>query len=203
MNKTARTDKPKSGRRGGASTSREDILGAARRLFAEQGYAATTVRRVAQEAGVDPALVHYFFGSKDGLYGAAMAIPFSPAEIARPVLAEGLEDAGPRLVRRFLEVWEDPAAAEPLKAMVRSAIAESGSSGAHAFREFVENELRPELAKAIDRPDGDLRAVLVGTSLVGLVVERYLLKVEPLASADHDTVVRWLGPTVQRYLSGD
>jgi hypothetical protein len=106
-------------------------------------------------------------------------------------------------VRRFLEVWEDPAAAAPLRAMVRSAIAESGSTGATAFREFVENELRPGLAKAIDRPDGDLRAVLVGSQLAGLVVQRYLLGVEPLASADHDTVVRWMGPTIQRYLTGE
>ena len=122
MNKTAHKDKARTGRRGGASTSREDILGAARRLFAEQGYAATTVRRVAEEAGVDPALVHYFFGSKDGLYGAAMAIPFSPAEMIRPVLAEGLDGAGPRLVRHVMGLWEDPAAAEPLKGMVRAAI---------------------------------------------------------------------------------
>ena len=203
MNKSSAKDKLKTGRRSGTSTSRDDILGAARRLFAGQGYAATTVRRVAEEAGVDPALVHYFYGSKDGLYGAAMEIPFSPAEIVRPVLAEGVEGAGYRLVKRFMEVWEDPAAAEPLRGMVRSAIADAGSTTTAGFREFVENELRPQLAAAIDRPDGDLRAILVGTSLVGLVVERYLLAVEPLASADRETVVRWLGPTIQRYLTGD
>lgn len=205
MNKSAQKSKPRSkaGRRAGATTSREDILDAARRLFAERGYAATSVRRVADEANVDPALVHYYFGSKDDLYGAAMEIPFSPAEMVLPALSEGLDNAGPRLVRHFLELWEDPAAAAPLKAMVRSAIAESGSTGAEGFREFVENELRPGLAKVIDRPDGDLRAVLVGTQMSGLVVQRYLLGVEPLASADHDTVVRWLGPTIQRYLSGD
>jgi AcrR family transcriptional regulator len=196
MNKSART-----GRRAGASTSREDILEAARRLFGEQGYAATTVRRVADDAGVDPALIHYFFGSKDGLYGAAMEIPFSPAELIRPALADGVEGAGERIVAHFMEFWEDPAAAGPAKGMFREAIA--GSTTTAGFREFVENELRPRLAAAIDRPDGDLRAILIGTSLVGLVVQRYLLAVEPLASADRETVVRWLGPTIQRYLTGD
>src|SRR3954464_7224585 len=141
MNKSART-----GRRAGASTSREDILEAARRLFGEEGYAATTVRRVADDAGVDPALIHYFFGSKDGLYGAAMEIPFSPAEIIRPALADGVEGAGERIVAHFMAVWEDPAAAAPLKGMIRSAIADAGSTTTAGFREFVEDELRPALA---------------------------------------------------------
>jgi hypothetical protein len=87
--------------------------------------------------------------------------------------------------------------------MIRSAIADSGSTTTANFREFVENELRPRISAATGKPDGDMRAILVGTSLVGLVVERYLLGVEPLASADHDTVVRWLAPTIQRYLTGD
>jgi AcrR family transcriptional regulator len=203
MKKSASRDKGRSGRRGGDSTSRDDILRAARRLFAEQGYSATSVRRVADEAGVDPALVHYFFKSKDGLYGAAMEIPFSPADIAGPVLAEGVDGAGEKLVRRFLEIWENPDAAAPLKGMIRSAIADSGSATTANFREFVENELRPRIAAATGKPDGDMRAILVGTSLVGLVVERYLLEVEPIASADHDTIVRWLAPTIQRYLTGD
>ena len=193
--------RPRAGRRAGASTSRADILAAARARFAEHGYAATTIRQVARDAGVDPALVHYFFGSKDSLFAAVRELPYSPAELIRPVLAEGLDDAGPRLVRRFLEVWEDPAAHSGLLALVRSAAAHP--EAARNLREFTTRELIPTIASATGRPDGELRAVLVGAALAGLVLERYMLEVEPLASADRETVVAWVGPAIQRYLTGE
>jgi len=189
------------GRRAGASTTREEILRAARERFAAEGYAATSIRRIATDAGVDPSLVHYFFGSKDVLFGAAMALPYSPAEIILPALADGLDGAGPRLVRRFLAVWEDQAARGPLLALIRSAATEARPG--QALREFLANEIRPAIAAATGRPDGDLRAVLVGSALVGLAFERYVLRLEPLASADPETIVGWIGRTVQEYLTGD
>jgi AcrR family transcriptional regulator len=190
----------RAGRRAGSSTTRADILAAARARFGEHGYAATTIRQIARDAGVDPAFVHYFFGSKDALFGAVMELPYSPAEAIGPALAEGLDGAGPRLARRFLEVWEDPEAQAGLLALLRSAAAHPDS--ARNLRDFVAGELRPRVAKAVGTPDADLRAVMVGSALLGMVFERYILAVEPLASADHETVVSWLGPTLQRYLTG-
>jgi AcrR family transcriptional regulator len=191
----------RAGRRAGSSTTRDDILAAARGRFSQHGYAATTIRQVAADAGVDPALVHYFFGSKAGLFAAVMDLPFTPADIIQPVLDAGLDGAGPRLVRRFLEAWDDPAAHDGLVAMMRSAAAHPES--AQALREFFVRELQPRIAGAVGRPDGPLRAALVGSALMGLAFERYLLELEPLASADHETLAAAVGPAVQRYLSGE
>jgi AcrR family transcriptional regulator len=191
----------KAGRRTGESTTREDILAAARKRFAELGYAATSMRRIAADAGVDPALVHYFFDGKEDLFRSAMQLPYSPADIIRPVLVDGIEDAGRGIVRRFMQVWEDPDAREPLLAMVRSASSQAGSG--QVLREFVAREVQPHIAAATGAEDGALRATLVGAALVGLVVERYVIELEPLASADPETIVEWVGPTVQRYLTGE
>jgi AcrR family transcriptional regulator len=185
----------------GASTTRDDILAAARARFAGQGYTATSIRQVARDAGVDPALVHYFFGTKEALFGSAMELPYSPAEILKPALDEGLDGAGPRIVRRLLEVWEDPAAQAGLLTLVRSAATHPDS--ARLLREFITRELQPRIAAAIDAPDAHLRATLVGSALVGVAFERFVLLLEPLASADRETVVAWVGPTVQRYLTGE
>jgi AcrR family transcriptional regulator len=189
------------GRRTGTSTSRADILAAARARFGGQGYAATTIRQVAADAGVDPALVHYFFGSKDALFGAVMELPLRPEDIILPALADGLDGAGIRLARRFLEFWEDPEAQPALLAVITSAVAHPESG--RVLRELVARELRPAIAAAVDRPDGDLRGVLVGSALIGMVFQRYVLAVEPLASAEPETIVAWLGPTLQRYLTGE
>jgi AcrR family transcriptional regulator len=191
----------RAGRRSGESTSRADILAAARARFAQQGYTATTIRQVAADAGVDAALVHYFFTNKEGLFAAAMELHFSPVDLVAPALEGGLEGAGERLVRGFLRLWEDREAASPLLAMVRSAATTEQS--AQVLREFLVREVRPRLSALTGRPDGDLRAVLVGSALVGLVFERYILELEPLASADPETLVAWVGPTVQRYLDGE
>ncbi len=197
----ARPGGGRAGRRGGASTSRSDILSAARARFAQQGYATTTIRQVAADAGVDPALVHYFFKSKDGLFGAVMDLPGSPADVIGPALAPGVDGAGTRLVRAVLEYWDEPAAQAGLLAVLRSAAARP--EAADLVREFVTRELQPRISHVIDRPDGALRAVLVGAALMGLAVERYVIAVEPLASADRELVVAWVGPVVQRYLSDD
>ena len=191
----------KAGRRAGESTTKADILAAARRRFGAQGYDATTIRAIAADAGVDAALVHYFFGSKDELFGASMELPYSPADIVRPAIEEGLEGAGERLVRRFLAIWEDPEARVPLLAMVRSAT--SQPERAQALREFVSREVQSRVAKLIGAPDGELRGALLGAALVGLAFERYIIELEPLASADVETVVSWVGPTIQRYLTGE
>lgn len=193
---------PRSGRREGTSTTRAEILAAARRRFGQQGYAATTIRQVATDAGVDPALVHYFFKTKDGLFAAAvMQLPRYPAEVVAGALEPGIDGAGARLIRGLLEVWDDPTSRTGLLAVIRSATARP--EAAQLLREFVTRELQPRIAAATARPDGNLRAVLIGSTVIGVAFERYVLGVEPLASADREEVVAWVGPVIQRYLSAD
>ncbi len=189
------------GRRAGPSTSREDILEAARRRFAEQGYDRTTVREVSADAGVDAALVHYFFGTKSSLFAAAMALPVNPGDIVAGLLAHGVEDLGERLAGAFLTTWDDPEAGGPLVALVRSAA--THEAAAAMLREFARREVLGRVARALDDPQAELRATLAGSQLLGVAMARYVLRIEPLASADHDTVAAALGPTLQRYFTGD
>jgi AcrR family transcriptional regulator len=182
------------GRRPGSSSTREAILAAARERFASHGYARTRVRDVAADAGVDAALVHYFFKSKDGLFAATMELPFRPSEIIAPVLAEGVDGLGERMVRRMLTVWDENRPA--LMGLVRSASSHPGA--ALALREFVLSEIIGKLAAALD---GDqLRATLVASQIVGLIAARYIAQVEPLASMDREEIVPLVAPTLQRYM---
>jgi AcrR family transcriptional regulator len=185
------------GRRPGSSGTREAILAAARGRFAEVGYERTRVRDVAADAGVDAALVHYFFKSKDGLFAATLELPFLPAEVIAPVLAEGVDGLGERMARRMLTVWDENRPA--LLALVRSASSHPGA--ALALREFVLSEIVGRLSAALG---GDqLRATLVASQVVGLIGARYVAQVEPLASLDREELVALVAPTLQRYIDGD
>jgi AcrR family transcriptional regulator len=185
------------GRRPGASDTREQILVAARQRFATHGYDRTRVRDVARDAGVDPALVHYFFETKDGLFAAVMELPVRPAEVIGPVLAEGIEGLGERLLRQVLTIWDDPANRAALLAMLQGATARP--EAATALREFLMREIIGRVAAAAGDP---LRANLVGSQVVGLIVARYVVQVQPLAGLDREEVVRLVAPTLQRYLTG-
>ena len=154
---------------------------------------------MASDAGVDPALVHYFFKSKDGLFAAAMELPFRPAEVIAPVLAEGVDGLGERMARRMLTVWDENRPA--LVALVASASGHAGA--AMALREFVLSEIVGRIAGVLDGPDASLRANLVASQVVGLIAARYIARVEPLASLDREAVVPLVAPTLQRYLDGD
>lgn len=191
----------RTGRRPGASGTREAILDAARASFADRGYAATSVRSVAAVAGVDGALVHHYFGTKHGLFAAAMALPLDPAAAVPALLEPGIEGLGERIVRFFLDVWDQPAPRARIQAVLRSALTEEAA--ADLLREFVTTQVLGPVAAGLGKPDAELRASLVGTQLVGLGLLRYLVRVEPLASADTETVVAAVAPTIQRYLTGD
>lgn len=186
------------GRRPGASDTRSAILAAARARFAAHGYDRTRIRDVAADAGVDAALVHYFFGSKDGLFAAVMELPFRPAEVIEPVLAEGVSGLGERLVRQVLTIWDHPGNRAALLAMLAGATAHP--EAARALREFLMREIIGRVAALVGDP---LRANLVGSQVVGLIVARYVVGVQPLAGLDREEVVRLVAPTVQRYLDGD
>jgi AcrR family transcriptional regulator len=189
------------GRRPGASGTREAILAAARARFAAHGYDRTRIRDVAQDARVDPALVHYFFRTKDGLFAAAMELPLRPAEVLGPLVAEGIPGLGERIVRRLLSVWDDPAYRSALLAIVQGASAHPGA--ANALREFITREIVGRIAGAVEADRPELRANLVASQVIGLIAARYVARVEPLASLEAEEVVGMVGPTLQRYLDGE
>lgn len=189
------------GRRPGASDTRSRVLLAARTAFGERGFEGATIRDIASRAGVDPALVHHYFGSKQQLFVAAMELPFDvPVMIAR-VLDGPRDELGDRFVRFILELWEVPANRSLLLGVVRSASADPVAAG--MLRRLLAEGPFLALARALDRPDATLRATLAGSQLIGLAMARYVVAVEPLASASTDLLVCALGPTVQRYLAGD
>lgn len=182
--------------------TRDRILGAAREEFSERGYEKTSVRGIAKAAGVDSALVHHYFGTKEQVFEAAVSVAFAPALAAPDAIAEGpLDTVGERLTRFVLGVWENPATRTPLLAIVRSAV--NNDTAAAVFRRLVAAQLLRRIAARLDVPDAELRAELAAAQLVGTAMLRYVIKVEPLASADLERIVARLAPVVQGHLTGE
>ncbi|MEO3748278.1 TetR family transcriptional regulator [Plantactinospora sp. B5E13] len=192
----------RSGRRPGNPDTREAILAAARDTFAERGFDGASIRAIATSAGVDPALVHHYFGTKEQLFRATINIPFDPDELIPQIAAGDVTRAGERLIRTFLRVWDSPAGTAGA-ALMRSAV--NNEWTARLLREFVVTQIfrRATSLLEIDPAEAPLRTSLVGSQLVGLAMARYILRLEPLASASPDVVVAAIAPTVQRYLTGD
>ena len=187
------------GRRPGGADTRAQLLAAARVEFAERGYEGATVRRIAGRAGVDAAMVNHWFGGKEALFTASLDIPVTPAQIRAEVVPGDPEQLGERIVERFLTVW-DATGGGPLAALIQSVAGHEDA--AKMLREFVRNVLVGPIVGAVAPDRTDLRGSLMGAQLIGLGMVRYVLKLEPLASADHALVVAAIAPTVQRYLTG-
>ena len=177
------------------------MLAAARAVFADRGYDSASIRVIASAAGVDPALVHHYFGSKEKLFLAAVQAPADPDDLLPEVLAGGTADLGANVVRMLLRVWDGPAQAGGL-ALVRSAV--SNEWTARLLREFLTTRVLRRVVSTLDAPQAerDARGGLAASQLIGVVMARYVLRVEPLASASPEEVVAAVGPTVQRYLTG-
>lgn len=188
----------RAGRRPGPTNTPEAILSAARTLFAERGFQATTIRAVATAAEVNPALVHHYFGTKDRLFVAALNLPLNPAEAIEHLVAAGpREQFAERFVRFFISAWREPATGQPLQAVLRSAT--STDQGAAMVRNLVENLLLERAAAVLGVPK--LRVAVALSHLLGLVLAATIVRIEPLASATDDELVELIAPTIHRYLS--
>jgi AcrR family transcriptional regulator len=215
------------GRRAGDSGTRETILDAARHRFAEHGYDGATIRSIAADAAVDPALVHHFFGSKEQLFVAAMRLPFAPGEMILAALAPGAQapgvSAGEQLIRTALRAWDDAAVRRTLLGLLRSAL--TSEQAARMLREFISETILGPVAQAAradgtavagqgaaagsgagapgGNADAEYRAAMVASQVLGLAVTRFVLALGPVASASPDDLAATIGPTLQRYLTGE
>lgn len=179
---------------------RAAILAAAREEFATRGYEGTTLRGIARAAGVDPRLVHHYFAGKDDVFSVALHLPVSPAEIVKGALAGGSDGLGERLVRMFFGVWDSPEGRVRIVALVSSVL--TSESGVRMIKEFLVREVFGRLAAHLGSDDAELRATLAASQMIGLIMVRYVVQVEPLASADPEEIIPFLAPTLQRYLAG-
>lgn len=187
------------GRRPGESGSREAILEAASARFAQQGYEGATIRGIATDAGVDPALIHHFFGTKDKLFVAAMRLPINPAEVIPKVVAAGIDGAGERLAAIFVHTMRELGDANPMLGLLRSATAHPGA--ARMIRDFFTSAVLEKVAAALDVPQPRLRAALCASQMMGLLIAHQVVGLPPLVEANTETLVAAVGPVIQHYMS--
>jgi AcrR family transcriptional regulator len=149
---------------------------------------------------VDAALVHHYFGNKEELFAAAVRLPLQPSEALAPILEGGVEQMGGRLARLFFTIWEAAESREALLAQLRHAMTEQGQ--AIPLAEFVSNAVLPRLVPHLTGPERKLRLELAASHLVGLAILRYVVRLEPVASAPVTKLIEEVAPRVQGYLSG-
>ena len=186
------------------SSAREAILTAARESFLAQGYEGTTIRAVARTAGVDPALVSYYFGSKGDLFGAAVNLRVRASEEIAAAVSGDLRSAGPRLVRLSLTAWDDAADGATFRTLLRWMATDV--SAPEAIQTYATEQIAVPMAEALKQsglPEVSARerATLAGSQLVGLAMIRYVLRLDPIASASVEHLVEVVGPTIQHYLT--
>jgi AcrR family transcriptional regulator len=180
------------GRRPGQPNTRDQILAAARRRFLTDGYQATSLRSIAADAEVDTALVSYYFGSKQGVFGAAMALTANPAEVLAAALPGDLAGLPERALRALLQTWDDEETGTPLRAMLGNV--GQNPAVARVLREVVEREIIGAIAARLSGPHREDRAAMFGTALAGLIFGRYILRIGSLVSMSADDVVRRMAP---------
>jgi AcrR family transcriptional regulator len=188
------------GRRPGKPDTRQEILDAARQEFAAAGYDGATIRGVAAVAGVDPALVMHYFGSKDQLFAASLELPVNPPDLIQK-MSGGSEDFGERVVGTLVDTWDGLADRSPLIAALRTAM--GTGSVAETLRQYVATSIMGSFIALLESEDAPFRGALIGTQLAGLLIGRYILEIEALTEADRDSLISAYGPTIQRYAFGD
>lgn len=191
----------RTGRRPGNLDTRESILVAARGRFAAAGYRGASIRAIAADAGVDPALVHHYFGTKRALFAAVLEVPADPAEVARRIVDAPRDEIGAAVVRTFLAVWGRPEHRERLRVILASAATDP--EVAAMVRDFAVDALLGPVADRLDVDRPRVRASAAASQMIGFALLAYVIGVESLASLDVDEVVALYGPTVQHHLTGD
>ncbi|MFE3552542.1 TetR family transcriptional regulator [Streptomyces kronopolitis] len=184
---------------GAGPGARERILAAARTEFAERGYDKTSIRRVAKAAGVDPALVHHYFGTKEQVFAAAIELTFAPALTMPDALAGGGADVGERMARFMFGIWENPVSRQPLLAIMRSAL--TNDTAAAVLRGLIERRMLQRVAGELDVPDPEFRVQLAAGHLIGIAMLRYVIRMDPIASADTEEIIAMVAPALRRYLT--
>ncbi|KRV49612.1 hypothetical protein AQ490_20035 [Wenjunlia vitaminophila] len=197
-----RTARKRTGRRPGNTESRQLILDAARAKFATHGYEGASIRSIAQEAGVDTALIHHFFTSKDGLFSAAVHDAVHPEQLVAAVVGKrrALRGLGERMVRAIVGLWEGEVSRNQMSSIMRSAV--SHEVAAQLLRRFFTEEVALPVARSTGKSDPEVRAALVTSQLVGLAMTRYIVQVHPIDKLPADELVACIAPTIQRYLTG-
>ncbi|MEV0680504.1 TetR family transcriptional regulator [Actinosynnema sp. NPDC050436] len=188
------------GRRAGGEDTKAALLAAARETFIERGYEGATVRSIASRAGVDAAMVNHWFGGKEGLFAkAVLQVPVDPNTLVERLLDGPREQVGERIVRNFLAIW-DATGGGHFAALMRSVT--SHERVASVLREFFVQHLLHRVLTGIGADQPELRATLAATQIFGMGMVRYVVRFEPLAGTDVETMVKAVAPNLQRYLTG-
>jgi AcrR family transcriptional regulator len=201
------TRRGRSGRRAGDSKSSEAILDAARAQFAEHGYRGATIRAIAAEAHVDPALVHHFYGTKEALFAAAMRLPVIPSEALTAAFGSAPPEGalGEHLVRIALTLWESEGLRETFLGLLKSAV--TSDEAARMLREFLAESIIGTLVRMAGvtgtPAEVEYRGAMAATQMVGLAMTRLVLGLPAVAEASVDELAAAIGPSVERYLTGD
>jgi AcrR family transcriptional regulator len=198
---TANTDRRRPGRPPGPSDTRERILNSARELFARNGIDKTSIRAIAAAADVDPALVHHYYGTKTELFAAAIRIPIDPMQVIGPVRQVPVDQLGLALPSILLPLW-DSELGQGFIATLRSILAGSETS---LVRSFLQDVITKEVGPRVDDPPGSgpVRIQYVASQLVGVVMARYILELEPFRSLPVEQIAETIAPNLQRYLTGE
>jgi AcrR family transcriptional regulator len=188
------------GRRPGSGASRQKILDVARVAFPANGYAGTSLRGIARDAGVDPSLIVQLFGSKAGLFGAVIEWPFDASQIAGQIREVPADELGEFTARRFISHWDRDEHRNPIVSLIYAGLADSGAAA--MLREFITVNLT---LPVIDRAGSDraqLRAALLASQLIGFGLSRHVLAFDALVAASTDELIVALGATLQYTCTG-
>jgi AcrR family transcriptional regulator len=188
----------RTGRRPGTSDTRDQILAVARRRFATRGYDATSLRGIATDAKVDPALLIHYFGTKEGLFTAATGLPTGLSEVFAGQQGQTLRDFAESLARSYLRFVDSDQSRNAILALVRSAV--SNENAAAMLREFLAAELLPVIASRTGHENAPLRAGLVAAQLMGVAMLRHVVRLDPVARATPDEIVALVAPVIEHYL---
>ena len=195
------SNRKRPGRPSGTSDTRDRILTNAREMFARNGIGKTSIRSIAAAAGVDSALVHHYFGTKEQLFAAAVHIPIDPMLVIGPMREVPIDELGLTLPSLLLPLWDSEMGSAFL-ATLRSLLA---GDGVGLIRSFLQDVIAVEIGSRVDDPPGSgrIRVQFVASQLVGVVMARYILELEPFASLPVEQIAETIAPNLQHYLTGE